>query len=76
MFWPPAGRNNVRASQGDSPMSTGELLLIAMGIIPLVPYFIWRVGRTEYYVPLAVVPIFTGIMPRLGNPQALISKAA
>ena len=43
-------------------MSTSELFLIAMGIIFLVPYLIWRVGRTEYYAPLVVVQIITGIV--------------
>ena len=33
-----------------------------MGIIFLVPYLIWRVGRTEYYAPLVVVQIITGIL--------------
>src|SRR6202165_6129096 len=43
-------------------MSTSEIFLIAMGIIFLVPYLIWRVGRTEYYAPLVVVQIITGIL--------------
>jgi Kef-type K+ transport system membrane component KefB len=43
-------------------MSTSERFLIAMGIILLVPYLIWRVGRTEYYAPLVVVQIITGIV--------------
>jgi len=43
-------------------MSTSEIFLIAMGIIFLVPYVIWRVGRTEYYAPLVVVQILTGIL--------------
>src|SRR6202140_139130 len=33
-----------------------------MGIIFLVPYLIWRVGKTEYYAPLVVVQIITGIL--------------
>ncbi len=33
-----------------------------MGIIFLVPYLIWRVGRTEYFAPLVVVQIITGIL--------------
>ena len=44
------------------PMSTSEIFLIAMGIIFLVPYLIWRVGKTEYYAPLVVVQIITGIL--------------
>jgi Kef-type K+ transport system membrane component KefB len=43
-------------------MSTSEIFLIAMGIIFLVPYLIWRVARTEYYAPLVVVQIITGIL--------------
>lgn len=43
-------------------MTTSEIYLIAMGMIFLVPYFIWRVGRTEYYAPLVVVQIITGIL--------------
>ncbi|HSY07244.1 MAG TPA: cation:proton antiporter [Steroidobacteraceae bacterium] len=43
-------------------MSTTEIFLIAMGIIFLVPYAIWRLGRTEYYAPLVVVQIITGIL--------------
>ena len=33
-----------------------------MAIIFTVPYLIWRVGRTEYYAPLVVVQIITGIL--------------
>jgi Kef-type K+ transport system membrane component KefB len=43
-------------------MSTSEIFLLAMGIIFLVPYVIWRVGATEYYAPLVVVQIITGIL--------------
>ncbi len=43
-------------------MSTTEVFLIAMMIIFTVPYLIWRVGRTEYYAPLVVVQIITGIL--------------
>jgi len=43
-------------------VNTSEIFLIAMGIIFLVPYLIWRVGRTEYYAPLVVVQIITGIL--------------
>jgi Kef-type K+ transport system membrane component KefB len=41
---------------------TTELFLIAMVIIFAVPYLIWRLGRTEYFAPLVVVQIVTGIM--------------
>ncbi len=43
-------------------MSTTEIFLIAMTIIFTVPYLIWRVGRTDYYAPLVVVQIITGIL--------------
>jgi Kef-type K+ transport system membrane component KefB len=42
-------------------MSTTEVFLIAMLIIFTVPYLIWRVGKTDYYAPLVVVQIITGI---------------
>ena len=43
-------------------MSTTEIFLIAMLIIFTVPYLIWRLGRTEYFAPLVVVQIITGIL--------------
>lgn len=43
-------------------MTTTEVFLIAMTIIFTVPYFIWRVGRTDYYAPLVVVQIICGIL--------------
>jgi len=43
-------------------MSTTEIFLIAMAIIFAVPYLIWRLGKTEYYAPLVVVQIITGIL--------------
>jgi Kef-type K+ transport system membrane component KefB len=43
-------------------MSTTETFLIAMAIIFTVPYLIWRVFRTDYYAPLVVVQIMTGIL--------------
>ena len=43
-------------------MSTSEIFLIAMVIIFLIPYVIWRVGKTEYYAPLVVVQIIAGIL--------------
>jgi Kef-type K+ transport system membrane component KefB len=45
-----------------SGLSTTEIFLIAIGIIFTVPYLIWRVGRTDYYAPLVVVQIITGIV--------------
>jgi len=55
-------------------MSTSEIFLIAMGIIFLVPYVIWRVGKTEYYAPLVVVQITTGILLGPGILGALFPR--
>ena len=43
-------------------MNTSEIFLIAMAIIFTLPYLIWRVGKTDYYAPLVVVQIITGIL--------------
>ena len=43
-------------------LSTTEVFLIAIGIIFTVPYLIWRVGNTDYFAPLVVVQIITGIL--------------
>lgn len=43
-------------------ITTTELFLIAMVLIFSVPFLIWRLGRTEYYAPLVVVQIITGIL--------------
>ena len=43
-------------------LPTTELFLIAMVIIFTVPYLLWRLGRTEYWAPLVVVQILTGIV--------------
>ena len=43
-------------------MNTSEIFLIAMAIILTIPYLIWRIGRTDYYAPLVVVQIITGIL--------------
>ena len=43
-------------------MNTTEIFLIAMTIIFTVPYLVWRLGRTDYYAPLVVVQIITGIL--------------
>jgi Kef-type K+ transport system membrane component KefB len=43
-------------------MSTTEVFLIAMLIIFTVPYLIWRLGDTDYFAPLVVVQIITGIL--------------
>ena len=43
-------------------MSTTEIFLIAMMLIFTVPYLIWRLGKTDYWAPLVVVQIITGIL--------------
>lgn len=43
-------------------ITTVELFLIAMTVIFTVPFLIWRLGRTEYYAPLVVVQIVTGVL--------------
>ena len=43
-------------------MNTTEIFLIAMAIIFTVPFLIWRLGRTDYFAPLVVVQILTGIL--------------
>jgi Kef-type K+ transport system membrane component KefB len=43
-------------------ITTTELFLVAMTLIFCLPYLIWRLGRTEYFAPLVVVQILTGIL--------------
>lgn len=43
-------------------MNTTEIFLIAMTIVFTVPYLIWRLGRTDFFAPLVVVQIITGIL--------------
>ncbi len=43
-------------------MSTTEVFLVAMLIIFTVPYLVWRLARTDYFAPLVVVQIITGIL--------------
>ncbi len=43
-------------------MTTTEIYLIAMAIIFTLPYLIWRLGKTDYYAPLVVVQIITGVL--------------
>jgi Kef-type K+ transport system membrane component KefB len=55
-------------------MNTSEIFLIALIIIFSVPYLIWRVGNTEYYAPLVVVQIVTGILLGPGIVGAVFPK--
>ncbi len=43
-------------------ITTVELFLIAMTVIFTVPFLIWRLGRTEYFAPMVVVQIVTGVL--------------
>ena len=43
-------------------MTTTEIFLIAMLIVLTLPYLVWRLGRTDYWAPLVVVQIVTGIL--------------
>ena len=43
-------------------MTTTEVFLLAMLIIFSVPYLIWRLAKTDYWAPLVVVQIMTGIL--------------
>jgi len=42
-------------------MNTTEIFLVAMLVILTVPYLVWRLGNTDYFAPLVVVQIVTGI---------------
>jgi len=39
-----------------------ELFLLALIIIFAAPYLVWRLGRTDYWAPLVVVQIVSGIV--------------
>ncbi len=43
-------------------MSTTEIFLLAMLLIFVAPYLVWRLGRTEYVAPLVIVQIIMGIV--------------
>jgi Kef-type K+ transport system membrane component KefB len=43
-------------------MNTTEIFLLAMLLIFSIPYLIWRLGNTDYWAPLVVVQIITGIL--------------
>ena len=54
------GAANHRAMPATMPVT--ELFLIALVLIFALPYAVWRLGRTEYWAPLVVVQIVTGIL--------------
>jgi len=43
-------------------MSTTEIFLLAMLLIFVAPYLVWRIFRTDYFAPLAIVQIIMGIV--------------
>ncbi len=43
-------------------MSTTEIFLLAMLLIFVAPYLVWRLFRTDYVAPLAIVQIIMGIV--------------
>ena len=43
-------------------MSTTEIFLLAMLIVFVVPYLVWRLGRTDYVAPLVIVQILMGVV--------------
>jgi Kef-type K+ transport system membrane component KefB len=43
-------------------MNTTEVFLVAMIIIFALPYLVWRLARTDYWMPLVVVQIVGGIV--------------
>jgi len=43
-------------------MSTTEIFLLAMLMIFVVPYLVWRVFKTDYFAPLVIVQIIMGII--------------
>jgi Kef-type K+ transport system membrane component KefB len=53
-------------------MNTTEVFLIAMLIIFTVPYAVWRLVGTDYWAPLVVVQILTGILLGPGVLGALL----
>ena len=43
-------------------MNTTEIFLIAMLLIFVAPYLIWRLCKTDYFAPLVIVQIIMGIL--------------
>jgi Kef-type K+ transport system membrane component KefB len=43
-------------------MSTNEIFLLAMLLIFVVPFSVWRFGKTDYFAPLVVVQIVMGLV--------------
>jgi Kef-type K+ transport system membrane component KefB len=43
-------------------LNTTEIFLLAMVLIFALPWLIWRLGRLDYWAPLVVVQIVTGVL--------------
>lgn len=52
-----------------------ELFLIAMLMVFALPWLVWRVGRTDYWMPLVVVQIVAGILLGPGIAGAILPEA-
>lgn len=52
-------------------MSTTEIFLLAMLLIFVAPYLVWRLFRTDYFAPLVIVQIIMGIVLGPGVTGAL-----
>ena len=57
-------------------ITTAELFLIAMILVFAVPCLIWRLGRTEYWAPLVVVPRLRRVPPSFKSASTARSKAS
>jgi Kef-type K+ transport system membrane component KefB len=55
-------------------MSTTEIFLLAMLLIFVAPYLVWRLCRTDYIAPLAIVQIIMGIVLGPGVVGALFPE--
>ena len=55
-------------------MNVTEVFLIAMVLIFSVPFLIWRLARTEYFAPLVVVQILTGVLLGPGMLGAVVPE--
>ncbi len=53
-------------------MTTSEKFLLAMLVIYVVPWLVWRLGRTDFYAPLVVVQIVSGIVLGPGVAGAML----
>lgn len=59
----------------DHPVTITELFLIAMLLVFALPLLVWRLGRTDYWMPLVVVQIVAGILLGPGIAGALFPEA-